>query len=102
MLTDGQRACGVPATTMTALVLAVFTVSVGYGVVLPLLPALVERLLADGVAPSQLPAYRAADGCLRRGALPGSSCLGAAVRLTWTPEPALDRLLGFDMATLAF
>jgi MFS family permease len=33
---------------MTVLMLAVFTVSVGYGVVLPLLPYLIERLLGPG------------------------------------------------------
>ena len=33
---------------MTVLMLAVFTVSVGYGVVLPLLPYLIERLLETG------------------------------------------------------
>ena len=37
-----------PRATLAALLLAVFTVSVGYGVVLPLLPSLIERLLGDG------------------------------------------------------
>lgn len=44
-----QRA--VPRTTTAALVLAVFTVSVGYGVVLPLLPDLVARLLESTNSP---------------------------------------------------
>ena len=39
---------GVPPTTMIVLMLAVFTVSMGYGVVLPLLPYLIERLLGTG------------------------------------------------------
>ena len=39
---------GVPITTMAALMLAVFTVSIGYGVVLPLLPYVIERLLGTG------------------------------------------------------
>ncbi len=39
---------GVPLATMIALMLAVFTVSMGYGVVLPLLPYLIERLLGTG------------------------------------------------------
>jgi MFS family permease len=39
---------GVPLSTMTALMLAVFTVSVGYGVVLPLLPYLIELLGTTG------------------------------------------------------
>ena len=36
---------GVPPATLIVLMLAVFTVSMGYGVVLPLLPYLIERLL---------------------------------------------------------
>jgi MFS family permease len=40
-----------PGTAMVTLMLAVFTVSVGFGVVLPLLPYLIERLLgAEGEA----------------------------------------------------
>ena len=42
-----------PRATMAALMLAVFTVSVGYGVVLPLLPYLIERLLGAGVGVAQ-------------------------------------------------
>ena len=45
MTLNVQGARGVPRATTAALVLAVFTVSVGYGVVLPLLPDLVGRLL---------------------------------------------------------
>lgn len=36
---------GVPLSTMIVLMLSVFTVSMGYGVILPLLPYLIERLL---------------------------------------------------------
>ena len=39
---------------MAALMLAVFTVSVGYGVVLPLLPYLIERLVGAGVEAVQV------------------------------------------------
>ena len=42
------------ASTMAALMLAVFTVSVGFGVVLPLLPYLIERLLGAGVEAAQV------------------------------------------------
>ncbi len=49
-----MRAAGVPPSTMAALVLAVFTVSVGFGVVLPLLPYLIERLLGAGVESAQV------------------------------------------------
>lgn len=37
-----------------ALMLAAFTVSVGYGIVLPLLPYLIERLIGEGVDPAQI------------------------------------------------
>ena len=45
---------GVPRATMAALMLAVFTVSVGFGVVLPLLPYLIERLLGPGLEAAQV------------------------------------------------
>lgn len=41
----GAGAAGVPFATLIVLMLAVFTVSIGYGVVLPLLPDLVEDVL---------------------------------------------------------
>lgn len=44
----------VPQVTMATLMLAVFTVSVGYGVVLPSLPYLIERLLGAGVSATQV------------------------------------------------
>ncbi len=47
-------AIGVPRATMAALMLAVFTVSVGFGVVLPLLPYLLERLLGAGAEAAQV------------------------------------------------
>ncbi len=54
MRIDTERTAGVPASTMAALMLAVFTVSVGFGVVLPLLPYLIERLLGAGVEAAQV------------------------------------------------
>jgi MFS family permease len=47
-ITTAPSPHGVPLTTMIALMLAVFTVSMGYGVVLPLLPYLIERLIGAG------------------------------------------------------
>lgn len=44
-MTPGNKTAGVPRSTMAVLMLSVFTVSIGYGVVLPLLPYLIERLL---------------------------------------------------------
>ena len=49
-----QRAPGVPVSTLAALMLAVFTVSVGFGITLPLLPYLIERLLGTGVEVAQI------------------------------------------------
>ena len=54
MRTNTELLAGVPAATMAALMLAVFTVSVGFGVVLPLLPDLIERLLGAGVEAAQV------------------------------------------------
>lgn len=51
MTSNVQPTAGVPRAVTAALVLAVLTVSVGYGVVLPLLPDLVERLLGTGTSP---------------------------------------------------
>jgi len=47
----------IPRSTMTALMLAVFTVSVGYGVVLPLLPFVVEQFAGAGLTPGQVPRH---------------------------------------------
>jgi len=46
---EWRNSIGIPWTTMAALMLAVFTVSVGYGVVLPHLPDLIERLLGASI-----------------------------------------------------
>jgi MFS family permease len=42
---DRATTTGVPPDTMAVLMLSVFTVSMGYGIILPLLPYLIERLL---------------------------------------------------------
>lgn len=54
MIANSQLPAGVPASTMATLMLAVFTVSVGFGVVLPLLPYLIERLLGAGIEAEQV------------------------------------------------
>jgi MFS family permease len=52
---NGQLAPnGVPWGTMVVLMLAVFTVSMGFGIVLPLLPYFIERLLGAGADPVQV------------------------------------------------
>ena len=48
---DRAKLSGVPRSTMVVLMLSVFTVSLGFGIVLPVLPFLIERLLGpDGSA----------------------------------------------------
>ena len=53
-MVNAKRTDSVSASTMATLMLAVFTVSVGFGVVLPLLPYLIERLLGAGVEAAQV------------------------------------------------
>ena len=43
-----SKFAGVPPSTMAVLMASVFTVSMGYGIVLPLLPYVIERLLGAG------------------------------------------------------
>ncbi len=52
---------GVPASTMAVLMASVFTVSMGYGIVLPLLPNVIERLLG---AAGDVPQVSRATGLL--------------------------------------
>jgi MFS family permease len=49
-----RAASGVPLSTMAVLMASVFTVSIGYGVVLPLLPYLIERLLGTAADAAQV------------------------------------------------
>jgi MFS family permease len=51
---NSQPATDISAFTMLALMFAVFTVSIGFSVVLPPLPYLIERLLGLGVQPAQI------------------------------------------------
>lgn len=54
MTVTAQRSASMPHATMVTLMLAVFTVSIGFGVMLPLLPYLIERLLGAGVEAAQV------------------------------------------------
>jgi len=47
-MTVGTQPSGIPLRTMGVLMLSVFTVSIGYGAILPSLPYLIERLLGAG------------------------------------------------------
>ena len=47
-MSDHTALAGVPTGIMAVLMASVFTVSMGFGVVLPLLPYLIERLLGAG------------------------------------------------------
>ena len=53
-MTDRTRPEGVRPATMAVLLLSVFTVSIGYGIVLPLLPYLLERLLGASGGAAQI------------------------------------------------
>ncbi len=54
MKANPQPTDGLPGTTMAALLLAIFTVSVEFGIILPLLPYLIERLLGAGAETAQI------------------------------------------------
>ena len=54
MSAEASISAAPPRAAIATLMLAVFTVSVGYGVVLPLLPYLIERLLGAGVGAAQV------------------------------------------------
>ena len=54
MTENTERNAGLSISTMATLMLAVFTVSIGFGIVLPLLPFLIERLLGVGVAAARV------------------------------------------------
>ena len=54
MKNKGQPSENMPTASIFALMLAVFTVSVGYGIVLPLLPYLIERLIGGTVITAQV------------------------------------------------
>jgi MFS family permease len=47
MIGRAAASTGVPLSTMAVLMLSVFTVSIGYGIILPLLPFLIEQLLGS-------------------------------------------------------
>jgi MFS family permease len=47
MIGRAATSTGVPLSTMAVLMLSVFTVSIGYGIILPLLPFLIEQLLGS-------------------------------------------------------
>lgn len=49
VIDNSTSAVGVSVSTVVTLLMAVFVVSIGYGVVLPLLPYLIERLMGAGV-----------------------------------------------------
>jgi MFS family permease len=88
---------------MTALVLAVFTVSLGYGIVLPLLPDFVERLLADGAAPAQVSRHTGLlTGAYALALFLGAPAWGRLSDSHGRRNLLLIGLLGFGVATLAF
>ncbi len=53
-MTGRAESTGIPPSTMAVLMLSVFTVSLGFGIVLPLLRYAIERLLGAGGDPTQV------------------------------------------------
>ena len=53
-MVHAERTAAVPVFSMGRLMLAVFTVSVGFGIVLPLPPDLIEQLLGAGAEAAQV------------------------------------------------
>jgi MFS family permease len=53
-MTSRAASVSVPLSTMAVLMLSVFTVSIGYGIILPLLPYLIERLLGTSSDAAQI------------------------------------------------
>ena len=51
---SNDASAGIPISTMVVLMLSVFTVSMGYGIILPLLPYLIERLLGATVQAAEV------------------------------------------------
>ena len=88
---------------MTALVLAVFTVSVGYGVLLPLVPYLVERLLGGSLAPSQVSRHTGLLTAAYAFALfVGAPAWGRLSDRHGRRDTLLIALLGFGVVTIVF
>ena len=88
---------------MAALALAVFTVSVGYGVVLPLLPYLVERLLGGGLTPTQVSRHTGLlTGAYALALFLGAPAWGRLSDRHGRRNVLLIALLGFSAATLVF
>lgn len=82
-------ASGVPTSTMAVLMLSVFTVSMGYGVVLPLLPYLIERLLGTGADAAQV--SRSTGLLTGLYTLSLRSGMGTPVRPAWAAHCPSDR-----------
>ena len=94
-MSDRAKFTGVPRSTMAVLMLSVFTVSLGFGIVLPALPFQVERLLGAGGDAAQV---SRATGLLT-GLYTLSLFLFASAwgRLSsqWTSEYPVDRFARF-------
>ena len=103
VMIDAEQPVTVPGTQMTALMLAVFTVSLGYGIVLPLLPSLVERLLASESTPAQISRHTGwLTGVYALALFLGAPAWGRLSDALGRRTLLLIALLGFGTATLVF
>ena len=92
-----------PTKQMIALMLAVFTVSLGYGVVLPLLPSLVARLLASESTQSLISQHTGLlTGVYALALFIGAPAWGSLSDARGRRTLLLIALLGFGVATLVF
>lgn len=100
---DAKQPVAVPGSTMAALMLAVFTVSLGYGVLLPLLPSLVARLLSSESTPSQISQHTGLlTGVYALALFLGAPAWGRLSDARGRRTLLLVALLGFGAATLVF
>ncbi len=91
-----------PRTTMAMLMLAVLSMSAGYGVVLPLLPYLIERLLDARMEVAQVSRYsRIADWRLYAGAFPVRPLLGTGIRSARSRKCSFSRPFRFGITMIA-
>lgn len=94
---------GVPRSTMAVLMLSVFTVSLGFGIVLPSLPFLIERLLgADGDAAQVSRATGLLTGLYMLSLFLFASFWGQLSDRVGRRTILLVGLLGFSATSLAF
>ena len=102
-MTDRAQFKSIPLITMATLMLSVFTVSLGFGILLPALPFEVERLLgADGVAAQVSRATGLLTGLYTLSLFLFASAWGRFSDRTGRRTTLVIGLLGFSATSIAF